>query len=66
MMHNMHTFRLFLAARSLSEYLLIKYGEEVSQPKRLVHTEIGIHEEFKKLADALGYEIVEKHREAAE
>lgn len=54
----MDTYRQYLAARALAEYLLIKYGEETAKPKMQIHGDVGVSEELEKVAAALGYRVV--------
>lgn len=61
-MNELELYRAYLAARDLSEYVLLTYAEKdpISTGIRRVEAD----RKFRELADRLGFEIVEK--EAAE
>lgn len=60
----METFRQFLSARALSEALLMKHTEESARAERVIHGDICIADEFKRLADALGYDVTKREAPA--
>ncbi|API52901.1 hypothetical protein BMW22_15870 [Rhizobium leguminosarum] len=59
------TYRQHLAARYLSEALLIKYATEATCGTARLHTDISVAEEFAKVAASLGYTVSKVEMEDA-
>jgi hypothetical protein len=56
-MTDMATYRQHLAARYLSDALLMKYATEAACGTARLYTDISVEEEFTKVASALGYTV---------
>jgi hypothetical protein len=61
------TYRQHLAARYLSDALLMKYATEATGGNVRIHTDISVAEEFAKVAASLGYTVskIDQVEEAA-
>lgn len=57
MSDDMQTYNQHLAARNLSEALLMKYAQEASRASFPMYGDAQVEEAFEKLADRLGYRV---------